>query len=241
MSRRFLADFYATPKGSALQQTEVEYLRRAITVSCKQTIIQIGDLGWEDHFIDFSLYQRYWICDPTPPSPIPRAVYVQTCVVELPIASESADLVILPHLLEFEADQHQVLREAERVLKPEGRILIINFNPFCPYVRYRYFLQRHQPALPLGRFMTSHKMTDWLKLLNFVVDTPVQFNFSPWENDGRRALRPWYAAAYAIKAIKRRYNVIPLDFARAKKSPLAIAGSIDPTPTQRHKHDRPGN
>jgi SAM-dependent methyltransferase len=48
---------------------------------------------------------------------------------QLPIASQSLDLVALPHLLEFSAHPHQVLREAERVLRPEGRLLIAGFNP----------------------------------------------------------------------------------------------------------------
>ncbi|MFM1760358.1 MAG: hypothetical protein RLY75_1629, partial [Pseudomonadota bacterium] len=48
---------------------------------------------------------------------------------ELPFASESIDLLVLPHVLEFAADPHQILREAERVLRPEGRLIISGFNP----------------------------------------------------------------------------------------------------------------
>ena len=48
---------------------------------------------------------------------------------ELPFTSQSLDLVILPHVLEFAADPHAVLREVERVLMPEGRVVISGFNP----------------------------------------------------------------------------------------------------------------
>ena len=43
---------------------------------------------------------------------------------ELPFANECLDLLILPHVLEFSSDPHQILREAERVLRPEGRLII---------------------------------------------------------------------------------------------------------------------
>jgi SAM-dependent methyltransferase len=39
---------------------------------------------------------------------------------DLPLASNSADLVLLPHVLEFAEHPHQILREVERVLMPEG-------------------------------------------------------------------------------------------------------------------------
>ncbi|HEX5126138.1 MAG TPA: methyltransferase domain-containing protein, partial [Rhodocyclaceae bacterium] len=43
---------------------------------------------------------------------------------ELPFASQSLDLVVLPHVLEFSDQPHQILREVERVLVPEGNIVI---------------------------------------------------------------------------------------------------------------------
>ena len=47
----------------------------------------------------------------------------------LPFASASIDLVVLPHVLEFSAHPHQVLREVERVLVPEGSVVIAGLNP----------------------------------------------------------------------------------------------------------------
>jgi len=48
----------------------------------------------------------------------------------LPIADTSLDLLLLPHRLEFSERPHQTLREAERVMIPEGHLLISGFNPF---------------------------------------------------------------------------------------------------------------
>src|SRR5690606_37876295 len=47
----------------------------------------------------------------------------------LPLASQSVELLVLPHVLEYAHDAHAVLREAERVLLPEGRLVIVGFNP----------------------------------------------------------------------------------------------------------------
>ena len=48
---------------------------------------------------------------------------------ELPFASQSIDLVVMPHILEFADEPHQVLREVDRVLVPEGHVVITGFNP----------------------------------------------------------------------------------------------------------------
>src|ERR1043165_5563951 len=48
--------------------------------------------------------------------------------LQLPLASQSVDLVVLPHVLEFHESPHEVLREAERVLMPEGHVVISGFN-----------------------------------------------------------------------------------------------------------------
>ena len=47
----------------------------------------------------------------------------------LPFPSHSIDLVVMPHTLELTRDPHLALREVERVLVPEGRVVITGFNP----------------------------------------------------------------------------------------------------------------
>ena len=45
-----------------------------------------------------------------------------------PLASQSVDLVALPHVLEGHPNPHEVLREVERVLIPEGQVVLSGFN-----------------------------------------------------------------------------------------------------------------
>src|SRR5690606_18144228 len=48
----------------------------------------------------------------------------------LPFDTQSIDLLVLPHVLECSSDPHQILREAERVLVAEGRVVISGFKPW---------------------------------------------------------------------------------------------------------------
>src|SRR6266571_2821248 len=48
--------------------------------------------------------------------------------LQLPLASQSIDLVALPHVLEGHHTPHEVLREAERVLTHEGHGVFSGFN-----------------------------------------------------------------------------------------------------------------
>ncbi len=91
---------------------------------------------------------------------------------ELPFASESIDLLVLPHVLEFAADPHQVLREAERVLRPEGRLIISGFNPASLWGARQYLSRLiGNPYLPRdGQFISLIRVKDWLQLLNFSLD-----------------------------------------------------------------------
>ncbi len=90
----------------------------------------------------------------------------------LPFASESIDLLVLPHVLEFAADPHQVLREAERVLRPEGRLIISGFNPASLWGARQYLSRLiGSPYLPRdGQFISLIRVKDWLQLLNFSLD-----------------------------------------------------------------------
>ncbi|MDQ7990058.1 MAG: methyltransferase domain-containing protein [Candidatus Dactylopiibacterium sp.] len=86
---------------------------------------------------------------------------------ELPFASQSLDLVVLPHVLEFVSHPHQVLREVERVLLPEGHVLITGFNPVSLW-GLRRSLAGHMGVLPwTGQYLGVPRLKDWLSLLGF--------------------------------------------------------------------------
>ena len=95
-------------------------------------------------------------------------VELRTDFRDLPIASNSTDLVLLPHVLEFAEHPHQILREVARVLMPEAQVVLCGFNPFSFWGWRRAF--HHGEDYPWrGRFITLMRVKDWLALLGFEI------------------------------------------------------------------------
>lgn len=86
----------------------------------------------------------------------------------LPFAPSSIDLICLPHVLEFSDNPHQTLREVERVLMPEGHVLLTGFNPISTWgVRRALSQNKHYPWC--GRNLSMRRIKDWLALLGMEV------------------------------------------------------------------------
>jgi SAM-dependent methyltransferase len=146
-----------------------------------------------------------------------RAVNVTLDYTELPFASQSIDLVVLPHVLEFSTDPHQVLREVERVLIPEGQVIICGFNPASLWGA-RHVLRRVGGTSFLPRteeLISMPRMKDWLKLLNMGASQSHFGCYAPacrtekWlhryafmDNAGPRWW-PFFGGVYIVQAIKR--------------------------------------
>lgn len=87
--------------------------------------------------------------------------------LQLPLASQSLDLVVLPHTLESHLDAHHVLREAERVLRPEGQVVIAGFNSLSLWGLRRKFSRRRAGSPWNARFIGLLRLKEWLQLLGF--------------------------------------------------------------------------
>jgi len=240
MKRKFLFSFFETPQGKLLQVLEKIYLRKAITVSCKQTIVQIGGLGWESEIIDCSLYQKYCIVDNKGKGNA-EAMKIRARSFKLPIQSETVDLVLLPHLLEFDVNRFQTMREIERVLKPEGEVVILNFNLLNIWVRMQFLWDIKMADTWRGYFISRSRITDWLKLLNFEIKSTSEFTLDSIHTTAecfQFGKRTFFAMAYAVRAVKRQYTLIPLTPVKAKSSRLVTASSGLKSSAQRtKKHD----
>lgn len=92
---------------------------------------------------------------------------------QLPIATDNVDLVIASHTLESSEDPHQVLREIDRVLVPEGHCILIGFNP-SPVSQLRDQLgQLIRAGLKRDentcRMRSVTRVKDWFSLLGYEV------------------------------------------------------------------------
>jgi len=138
----------------------------------------------------------------------------------LPFASGSLDLVVLPHTLELSDDPHATLREVERVLLPEGRVVISGLNPASLWGlrrgRWLRGLGQGQLFLPeQGHFIGYWRLRDWLRLLDFEVESARFGVYRPALSSARWLERfawmerigarwwPIFGAVYFVVAVKR--------------------------------------
>ncbi len=134
---------------------------------------------------------------------------------ELPFASASVDLVLLPHVLEFSAHPHEVLREVERVLVPEGSVVISGFNPLSLWGARRLLARRDGGFPWRGQYRSAMRIKDWLKLLGFDVQGGSFGCYAPpvhstkwlahWHFMDRAGSRWWpvLGAGYLLHGVKR--------------------------------------
>lgn len=135
--------------------------------------------------------------------------------LQLPIASNSMDLLALPHVLEFSADPHLVLREAERVLMPEGQIVISGFNTLSLWGLKQSLSRRGAECPWNARMIGLLRLKDWLKLLGFELNGGKFGCYAPplagdqWlsrfafmEKAGARWW-PIVGGVYVVRAVKR--------------------------------------
>jgi len=142
----------------------------------------------------------------------------------LPFDAASLDLVILPHALELARDPHLALREVERVLVPEGRVIIVGFNPASLWgtrqkvgrLRRRVSRKSGELFLPhAGEFVGYRRLRDWLRLLGFEVEAGRFGCYIPpftsarwlerfaWMERAGEHWWPVFGALYYIVAVKR--------------------------------------
>lgn len=101
---------------------------------------------------------------------MPECADIRCDLNELPFASSCVDLIVMPHVLEFHDNPHQILREVERILIPEGRLFIAGFNPISLWGMRRRICPCQGGFPENGNYISVLRLRDWLQLLSFEVD-----------------------------------------------------------------------
>ncbi len=139
--------------------------------------------------------------------------------LQLPFASNSLDLIVLPHVLESHTEPHHVLREVERVLVPEGQVVISGFNTLSLWGLRQSLAWGNAGAPWDSKFIGLLRLKDWLKLLGFELNGGVfgcyapPFSSEKWlkrfdfmEKAGARWW-PIMGGAYVVRAAKRVHGM----------------------------------
>ena len=156
----------------------------------------------------------------------------------------------LPHTLEFSADPHATLREVERVLVPEGQVVICGFNPASLWGLRQRRAQLYRRLgfgelyLPDGGdFIGYRRMRDWLRLLGFEVESGRFGIYRPavrserwlercrWLDRAGERWWPIFGAVYFLVAVKRvrGMRLLTADWRRKPAlaaAPVPIAGRL---------------
>ena len=229
------------------------------------TALQIGMP--ELHTLSANRIRSQWLLEaptelPSVPPP-PQLGRIAGLPEFLPIADESLDLITLPHALDFSACPQQALREAVRVLEPEGRIVLTGFNPLSHWwlrqqavcLGARPYLPSRMNPVPLTR------LKDWFSLLGLEIDRGIFGLYRPAFRSEKR-LRTWQwidkagdrwmphlSNLIALSAVKRltRPQVVNCNTFPTFKRSLATGSSVPaasvssatttPSPTQTHQRN----
>lgn len=88
----------------------------------------------------------------------------------LPFPSNTIDVVLLHHVLEFAANPHQLLAETARVVAEGGHIVIVVFNPFSVFGMSKWGMALFgRPGIWQHRSLRKARLIDWLQLIGFQI------------------------------------------------------------------------
>lgn len=263
-----MAHWWQSPPGLYLLAWEQALLDHLVNDAFGFHALQLG-LPQLDGLRANRMPHRWVACDdldppeplPLPPvdpalstlMPLPAGASLHCDFDALPFPNQSLDLVLLPHALELARDPHDTLREVERVLVPEGRVVIVGLNPASLWgLRQRIGHARRGVGLggPLflpdaGEFIGYSRVRDWLRLLGFEVE---RARFGCWRPPWRQAawlqrgawmeevggrLWPVLGAVYAVQAVKRVRGMRLVGLARRRQTGRAAASAAV---ANRHRH-----
>ena len=246
-----LTDWLKTPPGEYLLDWERERFDQAVSDIFGYHALQLG-LPELDALRTNRMPHQWLALDaavspsdsPAAAAP-PRQVALLTHSVALPFAANSLDLVVLPHTLELSLDPHTTLREVERVLVPEGRVVISGLNPASLWGlrQQRAHLCRRlgfgEPFLPeRGELIGHWRLRDWLRLLSFEIESAQFGCYRPAFDNARWLSRfgwmdgagarwwPIFGAAYFLVASKRVRGMRLLEPAWKTRSARAPAPAV---------------
>jgi len=212
-----LAEWFNTPPGQYALAWERDQIN-AIVADV------FGYYAWQVGLAEFNLLQanripfKGWVAAQYP-LPDPSEQWQGGVMAQpdaLPFESQSVDLLVLPHAFECTDSPHEVLREAERVLVPEGRLVITGFNPWSLWGA-RNAVPGMEPWLPrpYSAQVSLPRLKDWLKLMSFEVSSGQYGCYAPpcltekwlqrWQFMDRYGQQWWTVggAVYVLSAVKR--------------------------------------
>ena len=220
-----LHEWFETPPGQYLLDWERRCFEEGVADIFGYHSLQLG-LPVLDTLAANRMPHHWRAVDTTLPAWGGVAASLRTDFTALPFAPASLDLVTLPHTLELSLDPHATLREVERVLVPEGRVVLSCINPVSLWGlaqrRARLYQRLGGGRLYLpeaGEFIGYWRLRDWLRLLSFDVESDRYGCYRPavssekwlertaWMDRSGARWWPNFGAVYFVVAVKRVHSM----------------------------------
>lgn len=211
--------WFEKPVGKRFLEMECQKINAIIPTLFGYDAVLIGEPNFSVCMQNSTIKHQYIVNDDLALIPKDTEGFIHSRLDRLPIGSSLIDVVYLAHSLEFSANPHEVLREAQRILRADGHLLVSMFNPFSFWGAWRDIAKYGKNILWKSNFMSIVKLKDWLALLGFDIirvnyfafnlplnKTNYSHNLSMLERYGQKYELP-FGSAYIIEASKR---VIPL-------------------------------
>lgn len=218
-----MPEWLETPAGAHVLAWEQRHLDSAVADLFGYHALQLG-LPQLDALRANRMPFRWLAVERSAPAPV-RPPTLRCEFDALPFDAASLDLVVMPHALEHTRDPHLALREVERVLMPEGRVIVVGFHSASLWGT-RQRLGRARRGLGLGpprdlflpstgEFIAYRRLRDWLRLLSFEVEAGRFGCYIPpfaserwlsrfaWMERAGDRWWPVFGALYYIVAVKR--------------------------------------
>jgi SAM-dependent methyltransferase len=234
-----LLEWRDQPLGSAVAAKEQAVLAEFCSDLFGYQLVQLGEFGPPDGYLaDCPIRTKHVFGVASAPIGPDTVARVEN--FRLPVAGDTVDAVILPHTLEFSTDPFQLLREVDRVLIPEGRLLLCGFNPWSFWGLWKLWPGQGGRMPWCGQFFSYPRLADWLSVLGFDVErTGVGMFQPPFAGDallGRMPFLdrygerfwPMLAGVYVVRAVKRVSTLMPVGPRWRRLRPFG-AGAIEPT------------
>ncbi|MDX1527677.1 MAG: methyltransferase domain-containing protein [Gammaproteobacteria bacterium] len=238
--REGLNDWLSRPPGKYLAELEQARLNDILPDLFGFHLLQVGELAEMDLLSQSRILHRSIIDIDGGGAGAPYPKF-RGAASMLPVESDSVDVVILPHVLEFDPQRHETLRESYRVLVPEGHLIICGFNPRSLMGVWRIARRRRGPAPWRGHFLGVGRLKDWLALLGFDV-MQVSPCFITSSSANRRRLERldafWrfgnrsasvFSGAYVMVARKRVTRITPIRTRWRPERRLVGVGLAEPS------------
>jgi SAM-dependent methyltransferase len=206
-----LHEWLQTPAGQYMLAWEQKHFDSAVSDAFGFHALQLG-FPECDALKTNRMPYRFMACDRAPHDYALNKPLLLTNYEALPFPDASLDLIVLPHTLELSFEPHATLREVERVLVPEGRVVISGMEPLSLWGASKA-LGRGVPEF--GDLISQRRIRDWLKLLSFEVDQSTSGCFRPmlqtqrwldrmrWMDTVGGRWWPLSGAVYFVQAVKR--------------------------------------